>query len=318
MNTKLDKNQSITSGDRFDCPLELRLLPQWVAWRFEQRDGKPTKVPIDARTRGRASTTDHRTWADYGTAYAAYQRFRLDGIGFVFSTSDPYSGVDLDNCRNPESGEIAEWAWAVICELNSYTEISPSGTGVKIWVKGKLPPGARNRTKFASGEIEIYSRGRYFTVTGWHLSNTPPEIGDRQAELTSLHAQIFATKATKLNPMNGDRRRFPVSIADADLVSRASAARNGGKFSRLWNGVMGDYDGDESRADMALCDMLAFWTGRDPARMDRLFRASGLYREKWEREDYRTRTLESAIDRANAVWTPSRRNANASLVRGIA
>ena len=228
------------------------------------------------------------------------------------------AGLISTIAENRESAEIAEWAWAVICELNSYTEISPSGTGVKIWVKGNLPVGARNRTKLASGEIEIYSRGRYFTVTGRHLPNTPTEITERQVELDSLHARIFTVTVKTLDPSTQHGRRFPVSIADADLITKATAARNGGKFSRLWNGNTDDYDGDESRADMALCDMLAFWTGRDVLRMDALFRASGLNREKWDRQDYRTRTLQSAIERADAVWIPSSRSGNSSPRRGVA
>lgn len=213
--------------------IQLGAFPQWVGWRFEQREGKPTKVPINPHTGRMASSTAADTWSGYEEACQALARFELNGVGFVFSDTDPFSGVDLDDCRDPQTGAIQPWARRILDELNSYSEISPSQTGVKVWVKGKLPAGCRNRTRCESGEVEMYSRGRYFATTGWHLEGTPAVIEDRPAELLALHERFFGTQ--KQPPVAGEPRRAvcAVSMEDADLLDRARRARNGAKFSRL-------------------------------------------------------------------------------------
>jgi len=145
-------------------PDELKVLKQWVNWRPEQRSGdsKPTKIPVNPRTGRLASSTNADTWTDFSSACErAHSSNGQLGIGFVFTPNDPYVGVDLDHCRDPVTGEMDEWAQEIIDVLNSYTEISPSGTGVKIICKG-TKPGTRSR----KGKIEMYEHSRYFTVTG--------------------------------------------------------------------------------------------------------------------------------------------------------
>src|SRR5919107_1680161 len=134
-------------------------LRQWLCWRKEERDGKSTKIPYSPTTGQRASSTDANTWSDYEEAVKACKNYGYSGIGFVFTAEDDLCGVDLDGCLDPETGEIEGWAQEVIEELDSYTEISPSGTGVHILVRATLPAG-RNR----KGRFEAYDRGRYFTV----------------------------------------------------------------------------------------------------------------------------------------------------------
>ncbi len=139
-------------------PDEMKERRQWVVWRLEVRDGKPTKVPYSPHG-GRASSTDLMTWGAFEEALAALDRF--DGIGFMFCSADPYTGVDLDGCRDPETGEIAPWAAEIVSALDSYTELSPSGTGVHIIAKGTLPGRGGKRKS-----IEMYDMRRFFTVTG--------------------------------------------------------------------------------------------------------------------------------------------------------
>ncbi len=146
----------------------LQEYPQWVVWRREVRDSKETKIPYRADGKGRASSTDAKTWATYQAACDAYAAGEYDGIGFVFTQNDPFTGVDLDKCRNPQTGEIKAWAQAIVDRLNSYTEITPSSTGLHVIIKGKLPPGGNRR-----GNIEFYDHARYFTITGEHLGGTP-------------------------------------------------------------------------------------------------------------------------------------------------
>ena len=156
-------------------------LRQWLCWRLEERDGKPTKVPYDPSTGEKAESTNSKTWTSYEKAVSLCHKHGYDGIGFVFTPEDDLCGVDLDKCLDPQTGEIEDWAQQIIEELNSYTEISPSGRGVHILVRGELPAG-RNR----KGRFEAYDRGRYFTVTGKHLSGSPQSIESRQEELRGV------------------------------------------------------------------------------------------------------------------------------------
>ncbi len=266
-------------------PVELRERPQWVLWRFEERDGKATKAPHRASDpSSRASATDPATWAPFEVAAEAASL--ADGLGYVFAEDDPYCGVDLDACRDPETGSLSPEAGGIVAALDSYSEASPSGTGVHVLVEAQLPPEGANR----NGRIEMYDRNRYFTVTGEHVRGTPETIEERQAKLDEVRALFLPP------PKNGSAPlvRRPVDLDDRDLLDKAFAARNGAHFEALWNGDTTGYP-SASEADLALCGMLAFWTGGDADRIDRLFRSSGLMRPKWEREDYRTRTIEAVI-----------------------
>jgi putative DNA primase/helicase len=140
-------------------PEELRQRRQWVVWKLEERDGKPTKVPYIAGGSGKASSTDSLTWRSFKKAVQALETGRYNGIGFVFSSGDPFAGVDLDDCRDPETGELEEWAAKIVEAFGSYAEVSQSGTGVHIIVMGKAPNKKR-------GKVEAYSSERYFTMTG--------------------------------------------------------------------------------------------------------------------------------------------------------
>ena len=143
-----------------NIPEELRRRRQWVVWKLEERDGELTKVPYTPGSKRRASSTDLETWRSFGEALSALESRRFDGIGFMFSSGDPYTGIDLDGCRNPETGAIRREAQEIIESLDAYTEVSPSGKGVHIIVRGKLE---RNRKR---GWIEAYSCERFFTMTG--------------------------------------------------------------------------------------------------------------------------------------------------------
>jgi primase-polymerase (primpol)-like protein len=136
-----------------NIPEELRQRPQWIVHK--------EKVPYIAGGVGRASSTDSLTWRPFEEAVQALHASpgRYDGIGFVFSSGDPFAGVDLDNCRDPETGELEEWAAEIVADFDGYAEASPSGTGVHIIVRGKAPNKKR-------GRVEAYSSERFFTVTG--------------------------------------------------------------------------------------------------------------------------------------------------------
>jgi hypothetical protein len=232
---------------------------------------------------------------------SALREHDYHGIGFVFTPEDDLCGVDLDGCLDPATGEIEGWAQEIIEELNSYTEISPSGTGVHILVKGELPS-ERNRR----GKFEAYDRARYFTITGKHLEGTPKTIEDRHEQLRSVTQRVLGGPESENGHKEAARSsEFASELSDEEIIQKARAADNGEKFCKLWSGDTSGY-ASASEADAALCSLLAFWTGPDPQRIDNHFRRSGLCREKWiKREDYRRKTIEHALSlRADFYQVP--------------
>ena len=272
-------------------PNELYHYRQWVCWSRVLRRGRHIKLPVCPATGRPASCSDPATWGSYRQARAMMFRYGWDGIGFVFTRGDPYIGVDLDHCRQ-EDGELAPWATSILGDLKSFTELSPSSQGIHILVKASLVPTSRRRV----GSIEMYDSGRYFTMTGTHIEGTPVTIEERQGEINCLQASLTSPARQR------QKRSEPCTSilkSDETLLSLARRARNGSKFSKLWAGDLSDYDGDHSRADAALCSMLAFYTKGDAVRIDRLFRASALYRDKWDRRTgsttYGRMTIEATI-----------------------
>src|SRR5215210_2689684 len=282
----------------YQAPDELRTADQFVCWCEEDRDGDITKVPYSVHG-GRASSTNPKTWAPFEAAIAYAEEHSMPGVGFVFTKDDPYAGIDLDKCRNSETGEIDQWARKIVDALDSFAEISPSGTGLHIFVKATLP-GPNNR----KGPLEMYESGRYFTLTGEHLGGTPTGIHERQNVLERLYRHVFKDEKPA-DEANGYRpQTASLDVGDEDLLELAMRAKNGEKFSRLWRGDTSDYAGDDSRADLALCSLLAFWTDGDTERMDHLFRQSGLMREKWNRHDYRERTFNKVLEGRTEFYQP--------------
>jgi primase-polymerase (primpol)-like protein len=145
-------------------PDELKTYRAWVLWKRARVGGNWTKHPYSVHTGRKADSTDLRTWGSFEDILEAYEAGGYDGIGFVFSTGDPFCGVDLDDAVNPETGEVAVWAEQIIEGLDGYTEFSPSGSGIHIIVRGELPAGGNRK-----GPLEMYDKKRFFTVTGHAL-----------------------------------------------------------------------------------------------------------------------------------------------------
>ena len=291
-------------------PDDLKAVGHWVSWKWQWRvdpktgKGRWTKPPLMV-TGEPASVTDPRTWATFNAVLAAYRESSLhfDGIGYCVTEEDRLVGLDLDKVRDPlHGGAIKEWALALLLRLNTYTEVTPSGFGVRAWCYGKLPPRGRRK-----GQVEIYETARYFTCTGHGHEDFPTRIEERTAALAALHADIFGSNGQPAAPdIEAELRGEPPASA---LIEQAMAARNGGKFRSLWEGhFKGDYP-SHSEADLALCGLLAFWTGRDAGLMDALFRQSGLMREKWDErhfsrgETYGQRTIATAVAECTEVYT---------------
>jgi hypothetical protein len=173
----------MVSNVRRVVPSELRRRDQWVCWNHEGG----TKVPKVAGTSRRASSTDPKTWRPFEDCVCAVEAYpgRYTGVGFVFTRSDPYVGVDLDDVRDPKTGVFTARAQQIVSLLDSYAEVSPSATGVKLWIRARL-----DRAKKKPG-VEVYPRGRYFAVTGSAPGRFRPTVEERQAELEALIREEF-------------------------------------------------------------------------------------------------------------------------------
>jgi primase-polymerase (primpol)-like protein len=205
-------------------------------------------------------------------------------------------GVDADKCRARDTGEIAPWAWALVRRLDTWFQASPTGTGLRGFLAGRIPErllagGKQGRRR---GPVEVYQGGRYLTLTTARLPGTPRRIEARQAELEAWLAELFPV-ADRVPAAAPVPPAGPVPLEDDVLLDTMFASRSGARIRRLWDGDLSAHGDDHSRADAALLTHLAWWTDRDEPRMDLLFRRSRLNRDKWDRQDYRDRTMALAL-----------------------
>ncbi len=265
-------------------PEELKSWRQWVGWQ-PRRVGpgdkaRIAKLPLAPRTRRLADCMNPATWTGFGEAVEAYQQNKWAGIGFVFTADDPYVGIDFDDCRDPLTGKINDETCQRLARLGTYTEVSPSGTGVKCIARGTLPVrGTRHE------RIELYASARYFTLTGQVVENWSV-IEDRPDEVLALYKELKTPDRPRTSQSVRHATRILVrpdpDVSDDIIFGKASAARNGEKFRQLWQGTLEPANGDHSRADLMLCRILAFWCNGNEQRIQSLFRQSKLYRTKWD------------------------------------
>jgi hypothetical protein len=263
-------------------PQELKERDHWVLWDSNKRPKQPSGKP--------ASPTDPNTWCSFDDAYAAYQTGEPAGIGFVFGQDDGLFGVDLDACRNPDTGEIAPEAQEIIDSFDTYTEISPSGTGVKIFGRGRRPDFARNKSNYEftvdlggrekSPAVEIYDCERYFTVTS-NATDDHTALEDCQAPLDELCRRLWPPEETppESNIRIVDSGIFPASTPQ--VLAEVLKSKNAEKLWELWKGGDAVYATD-SEADSAMLFFLAPYVGPDPNRLEEIARESHRYREKWD------------------------------------
>ncbi len=278
-------------------PFELRALPRWVCWRLEPDPdgGKPKKIPVNPRTAGKAMSNAASTWATFDDATAALESHsEWAGLMLALVADDDLVAIDLDGCLDA-SGAFSPAARDLVETFETYTEVSPSGTGLHLLLRGRKPEGSRCKSKRLEGiaQIEIYEHKRFIAMTGRRVAGTPETPQERQIELDDRCAELWPPRPERAaRPVSGQG----VAGDDRALLDKARNARNGEKFRRLYDdGDLSRYGDDESSADLALCNMLAFYTGSEPERIDRLFRGSALYRDKWEREEYRRMTIDRAL-----------------------
>ncbi len=266
-----------------------------MLWRFEHQEGrtKPwTKAPYSV-TGARASVTDPATWSSFSSALAVVQAGQADGLGIVLTRDDDLVGIDLDSCRDAATGQLEEKArkWAV--SIGSYVEVSPSGTGIRVFVRGQLPVDGKRKSR-----LEVYAARRYLTLTGHPLEGAPATIERRQEILDRLYAKMAGPA-----PQNGQRSSgMSPGRPDHEVLAAATKARNGAKVIALLRGDTSAYS-SHSEADLALLSGLAFYT-QDAGQLERLWRGSGLWRPKAERVDYRQQTITKAVANVTQTWDP--------------
>lgn len=306
--------------NNFDnIPQEMKELPQWVA--------RVDKFPINPNSLYGAKSTDKTNWGTFEQAKAAIgkkaktkniQGKECNGIGFVLSA--PFCGIDIDHCINPQTGEITAEALDIIQTMESYTEISPSGTGVHIFYKNDGNTHKEWHKKKPIDEVqhlEMYQCDRYFTVTGkiYQNYNTFCERSERASLIYQAYMQDeqppTVTDNTAEQPKQTAFKLTSEPLTDGEIIEKAMNAKNGAEFLSLWRGDTSKYNGDESRADLALCNMLAFWSSGNADTIDRLFRQSGLMRSKWDRatgqSTYGGITIDTALRNCKEYYNPTHR-----------
>src|ERR1035437_7689098 len=284
-------------------PISLLAVARWILYIISC--GR--KIPLDPNTLRPANSPNSCASYQFVTDCLANTRAsvdgagtRLDGLGFRFAwdATVPFAFIDLDHCRDPQTGEIDPWALAIITQLKSYTEVSPSGRGLHILCRTQQPPEGGCR----KGHVEIYTRSRWATITGQHLAGTPLDLEDRTHELLALHQEVFGV-AEAPAPLPPASSATTSPLTDAELLHLAKTAANGRRFHELFSGPVPP--GDRSRLDFELNCKLMFWFGHDFERVDRMFRQSALMRPKWLRADYRIRTMRAAAAQITEQYSPT-------------
>lgn len=292
------ENPAVTPPRWDAIPPELKAASRWILWQAKPKPNslKLDKIPIDPRTGRVASAHDKSIWLTFEQVRLDFeQTTKADGIGFVLG--DGCAGVDLDDCCAPNE-PLSKRAQGIISRLATYTETSPSGRGVKAFLKGKKPG-----PRCDLDDVEIYDSGRFFTVTGRHVEGTPRRVEERQAELEALYHSTFGSAADRSGQSRKDNHTQGINLLDVEILNMLSYANNGAKFRRLFSGDWGDYYPSESEADCGLLASLLWGTQHNEATAIRLFEGSPFYQQKdddhkrkWERDDYRQRTIEKALD----------------------
>lgn len=280
---------------------EIKSLKQWVNWKAVERDGgKIDKLPINPNTGEMAKSNDSSTWGSYELAKANEHKY--NGIGFMFQNG--YFGVDIDNVREDidrylrdehENNIVSEF----VDILNSYVETSISGNGIHIICKGRLPDGGRRKKN-----VEMYDENRFFVMTEKPLGSRR-EIRECSEEIIYLHSKYIGAPA----PTQKKQKIAAINNLSSDeLLEHIKNSKQASAFEMLNSGNWEGFYSSQSEADLAFCNMLAYWTARDYSKMDQMFRSSGLYRDKWDErrggKTYGEATLSKAIDGCTNVFEP--------------
>lgn len=300
-----------------NIPEYLKQNALFCLWKYGQDEkGRPTKHPYNPNSpRYKAKVNSRETFAPFNTAMAAAEKVGgFDGLG-VGLFGGIVAGIDIDHCIT--DGQYSDMAVDIVQTMDAYTEVSPSGEGLRILFRVNsafVYDKAKYYTKRDATGLEVYLSDRYLTVTGNAV--LVRDVADRTDKL-----QLILDKYMMRPTQQAQTLPAPVVLTDAELIDKARKARNGDTFTALYDrGDISSYNNDDSSADLALCNMLAFWTGRDAGRMDLLFRQSALMRDKWTRRQsgttYGNITIQKAIASCTEIYTVQRAASAAAAVPG--
>ena len=291
-------------NNKYNFPRELTALQQWLCWRLEKnKSGRDTKVPYSPSSGMKAQISNPATWGTLDEALHTKDKYLFSGIGFVFTDECDIIGIDIDHCLD---GDIMNaTAMEILSKLPpTYIETSPSGTGLHIFLRGKLPEGGNRNSKVG---VEMYSSARYFTMTGNRWRDCADAIAEDNGAIAYIHKTFISP------PKRASHRataNTAANLSDDELLRLAQASKDGEAFGKLYTGDWQNKYKSQSEADFALCCKLAFWSGRNEAQIDRLFRKSGLYREKWDSQHsadgatYGVTTVKNACANTSKTYTP--------------
>ncbi|MBD8032929.1 phage/plasmid primase, P4 family [Solibacillus merdavium] len=278
-------------------PDQMTALKQWVCYKAIPRNGKITKVPVNPHNATPIDCNNERNWLTFNDAVSAVAiNEAISGIGFVFTENDNFVGIDIDGCVD-ENGNLSSVAEDIVNLFSekAYIEFSPSGKGLHIITLGNK---CGTSSKNATLGLEMYDRKRYFTVTGDALFNSAT-LEDCSDEIETIYHKYFVKK---------EEQQSMVSIIENDILELMFAGKNGDRLRSLYDGQWESYYPSQSEADLALCNALAFYTGKDANEMDMIFRKSGLFRPKWDQihyadgRTYGDSVIENAIDQTAVVF----------------
>lgn len=254
-----------------NIPEEMRALKQWACYRTYTKDGKRKKVIISPNNGKFAKSNAPETWATFDAARRYCERYKYEGLTFALTSGITF--IDIDHAVDKDTGKIlskdAEELLAAFPD--TFIERSVSGTGIHILVKGSLPADALKRND--SKGLEMYDTYRFICMTGNLISDTT-NLKDCTQTIADINYAYIGKKKV-YEPIYTQSTK-----SDSDLVKAIENSRQGEKFRRLYGGDTSGYP-SHSNADFALCSILAWWTN-DFSQIDRIFRNSGLYRDKWD------------------------------------
>ncbi len=287
-----------------NIPVELRSLPQWAVFRtYTDNEGKHKKVIISPVNSKFAKCNEPETWADFETAKRYCQKYRYKGL--VFALTEGITFIDIDHAIDKKTGEIlSEEAKQLMLLLSdTYIERSVSGTGIHILMRGSLPENARNRNDKKG--LEMYDTNRFICVTG-DLFSGGTTLKDYSEIVPKINRDFIGVRP---EPVTFSRVGTDWSPSDDELVEKIRKSKIADRFDNLYGGALAGFS-DHSSADFAFCSLLAWWT-QDAAQIDRIFRASGLYRPKWDTSrgnlTYGSLTIERALQAQSSRYEPRTR-----------
>jgi putative DNA primase/helicase len=290
-----------------NVPEKLKAKKQWVCWKAVPKENRVTKVPVNPSNKIAMNINESHKWLSFDEAVKACVKHNLTGIGFVFTSSDPFVGIDIDHCVDSE-GNLSEFASGIVKQLNSYTEYSPSKTGLHIICEGILPIGKNKNTELG---LEMYDSKRYLTFTGNRVSGLE-DVEKRTAEVINVSNQFLAvnSKQTTSTGKSYATSRQTINDDKPDALKIMSNMKNGQRAMDLYKANWQGYYSSQNEADLSFCNALAFATDKNSHEMDDIFRNSGLYRQKWDDKHssngktYGDLTIEKAIQGCSRTFKP--------------